>query len=105
MFRRLCSSTALVVVFVLPIAAHAADGKELTEIREQIRQLKESYEARIQALEVRVKEAEAKAQAAETKAQTSLSPPPSDTATSMPVAPVQAPAQRSGSSGLAAFNP
>src|SRR4051812_2278460 len=41
---------------------HAASDAELTEIRAQIKDLKETYEARIQALERRVKEAGAKAE-------------------------------------------
>ncbi len=43
---------------------HAATDADLAEIRGEIRQLKESYEARIQALEQRLKDAEAKAAAA-----------------------------------------
>ena len=46
--------------------AHAATDADLAEIREEIRQLKESYEARIQALEQRLKEAEARPPSAST---------------------------------------
>jgi hypothetical protein len=46
---------------LLPSAGYAATDADLAEIREQIRQLKESYEARIHALEQRLKEAESNA--------------------------------------------
>lgn len=69
--------------------ARAASDAELDEIRAQIRDLRQSYEARIQALEARLK-------AAETKAAQPVAPPP----------PPQAAAAPAGSSsGLAAFNP
>ena len=74
-------------------AASAATDADLAEIRDQIRQLKESYEARIQALERRLKDAEATTAAAPPAAQ--------------PLAP--APAARIASTapptGIAAFNP
>ena len=45
-------SAAIAAAFALPLSAHAApvDAKELEAIREQIRQMKQSYEARLQAL-------------------------------------------------------
>ena len=54
--KLVCSAFA----FALCLAAdvHAATDADLAEIRDQIRQLKESYEARIQALEQRLKDAE-----------------------------------------------
>ena len=68
--------------------AWAASDAELADIRAQIRQLRDQYEARIQALEARFKEAEARAAA------------PAPVAT----APEAAPAAAGGNS-LAAFNP
>jgi hypothetical protein len=73
-----------------------ATETELAEIREQIRQLKESYEARIQALEERLKAAETRSAGAPA-AQPSVAPPPPMAAAAPPAA---APA-----SGISAFNP
>lgn len=42
-----------------PVVAAAGDAAQLEQIRTEIRQLKESYEARIQALEARLQQAEA----------------------------------------------
>ena len=74
-------------------AASAATDADLAEIRDQIRQLKESYEARIQALERRLKDAEATTAAAPPAAQ--------------PVAPAPAAsiASTAPPTGIAAFNP
>ena len=59
MFRHTGLAGACALAMTLASPVHAATDAELDEIRAQIRQLKESYEARIQALEQRVKEAEA----------------------------------------------
>ena len=82
---------------VVPNALAATDA-DLAEIRDQIRQLKESYEARIQALEQRLKEAEAKAAAAQN------SGGGADTAPS-PLHRSRPPLRRRPTSGLSAFNP
>jgi len=83
---------ALALLFASP--AFAASDADLAEIRDQIRQLKENYEARIQALEQRLKDAEANnAKLANQAAAAPPAPPP---------APVAAPAP---SAGLSAFNP
>src|ERR1700680_4943708 len=74
----------------MPCSAWAATDADLAEIREQIRQLKENYEARIQALEQKLKQAEAATAAA--------APP-------QPVTVLAAPAAAVASSGLSAFNP
>ncbi len=55
--------SALALALFMAADVHAATDADLAEIRDQIRQLKESYEARIQALEQRLKAAEAKADA------------------------------------------
>jgi hypothetical protein len=47
-----------------PATALAADDKALAQIRAEIKQMKEAYEARIQALEKRLQDAEAKSDAA-----------------------------------------
>jgi hypothetical protein len=87
MSRSLCATALLASSLVMPSIAVAATDAELAEIREQIKQMKESYETRIRALEDRLKAAEA---AAATPA-----PPP-----------VAAPAPASvAASTLAAFNP
>ena len=55
--------SALALALLIAADVHAATDADLAEIRDQIRQLKESYEARIQALEQRLKDAEAKSAA------------------------------------------
>ena len=89
MSRQLLASALMASILALPSIAAAATDGDLAEIREQIKQMKESYEARIRALEDRLKAAEA-APAAPT--------------------PSPAPAAASASSGpsastIAAFNP
>ena len=91
MLKTLCATALLAAWFVMPAIAVAATDTELAEIREQIKQMKETYEARIRALEDRLKAAE-----------TAASP--------APLAPATAPAAGATSvpysaSTLAAFNP
>ncbi|MFC5473493.1 hypothetical protein [Paraherbaspirillum soli] len=86
-------TTALAVAFGVPAAASAAGDGELAQIREQIRQMKESYESRIQALEKRLADAEARS---ETKTQNA--PPPA-------IAAAPAAAITSATTSLTAFNP
>ena len=95
MSRFILASGALALALCTPPAARAATDAELAEIREEIRQLKASYEARIQALEQRLKEAEARP-ASPTAEEAAAAPPPAPA----PAAP--SPAQ---ASGIAAFNP
>ncbi|XYJ08618.1 hypothetical protein ACSUZJ_14510 [Telluria sp. B2] len=59
MFKNTVLSAAIAAAFALPLSASAADTKELDAIREQIREMKESYEARLQALEQRLQDAQA----------------------------------------------
>jgi hypothetical protein len=82
--------SALALALLAPPVAQAATDADLADIRDQIRQLKESYEARIQALEQRLKDAESKGVA------TPVAPTPVAAAP----APAAAPA-----SGISAFNP
>ncbi|HVK53646.1 MAG TPA: hypothetical protein VM532_01315 [Burkholderiales bacterium] len=95
MFKPIYSLTALAVAVSAPLAAHAADNKELTEIREQIKLLKDHYESRIQALESRLKETEAKTRTAEAA-------PEAQKTTAVASAPAQA---RQAPSGNNTFNP
>ena len=60
MTRNLAASGAFALALLAASAAHAAADADLAQIRDEIRQLKESYEARIQALEQRLREAEAR---------------------------------------------
>ena len=62
--RALCAGA-----LCLPFAATAATDADLAEIRDQIREMKESYESRIRALEDRLKAAEAAAAASATSTQ------------------------------------
>ncbi len=58
MFRNTVLTAALAAAFCAPISASAADDKELAQIRDEIKQLKENYETRIQSLEKRLQEAQ-----------------------------------------------
>ncbi|TMH10307.1 MAG: hypothetical protein E6H68_17010, partial [Betaproteobacteria bacterium] len=82
---------ALALAMSVPFPAWAATDADLAEIREQIRQLKESYEARIQALEQKLKDAET------AKSAPAAAAPASPVAAALPAT--------SSASGIAAFNP
>ncbi|MDQ2961887.1 MAG: OprO/OprP family phosphate-selective porin [Pseudomonadota bacterium] len=84
---------SLALALSLSPPLYAASDAEVAEIREQLRQIRESYEARLQALELRLKDAEA-AKAKETAA----APIPA-------AAPAATPPVSSAASGIAAFNP
>jgi hypothetical protein len=88
-----------VLALFLAADVRAATDADLAEIRDQIRQLKENYEARIQALEQRLKDAEAKAAVATTVPAAAPVAPPA-AAPSVASAAPPAPA-----SGISAFNP
>jgi hypothetical protein len=90
--------SAFALALLIAADVHAATDADLAEIRDQIRQLKESYEARIQALEQRLKDAEAKTSVAR--------PVPAAAApqTVLP-APAVASAPSAPASGISAFNP
>lgn len=64
MFRKTLCATALAVALGAPLPARA-QAVDLTQIREEIRQLREAYEGRILALEKRLAEAETRAARAE----------------------------------------
>jgi hypothetical protein len=78
---------AFALVLLFPLGAGAAGESDLEEIRNQIRELRQSYESRIQALEQRLKDAEARA----------AQPP-------LP-APAPAPSALGATSSVSAFNP
>jgi hypothetical protein len=90
-FKHVLAPAALAAALVASPASAATDA-ELADIREQIRQLKETYEARINALEARLRDAESRAAVAP-----AVAPAPAAAA-----APAAAP---SPASGIAAFNP
>ncbi|HVR94804.1 MAG TPA: TonB-dependent receptor [Casimicrobiaceae bacterium] len=92
-FTRISGASALALLLPVLMSgpAQAATDADLAEIREQIRQLKEGYEARIQALEQKLKEAET------AKTREAAAPP------APPVA--AAPTATSSASGISAFNP
>jgi hypothetical protein len=96
MARSLVVPRALAAALSLaPLAAVAASDEDLAQIRNEIRQLKEAYEARIRALEDRLKDAEAKAARAP-------APAPAAAAT-VDAGPATTAVPRA--SGIAAFNP
>jgi len=96
--KLVCS--ALAFALILAADAHAATDADLAEIRDQIRQLKESYEARIQALEQRLQDAELAATRSSAAPPAKASPP-----AVTPDATVAASAPAPAASGLSAFNP
>jgi hypothetical protein len=55
-------TATLVAVLALPLHASATDERELAEIRDQIKQMKEHYEARIQSLEKRLQSVQKKSE-------------------------------------------
>lgn len=74
MFRTRAMAVAIALASALPTVTQAQNSAELEQIRQQIKELKDSYEARIQALEKRLQEAEtaaASAQSAANQAQSS----------------------------------
>ena len=64
MTRNLAATGAFALALLAASAAHAATDADLAQIREEIRQMKASYEARIEALEQRLKDTEARTVAA-----------------------------------------
>ena len=85
MWKLACAAGAIALVTLAPVAQAASDA-DLAEIRNQIKSLKDEYEARIRALEERLKEAESRA------------PAPA-------AAPAPMPSAAGANTGLAAFNP
>ena len=93
MSRFVLVRSALTLALLFAADAQAVTDADLTQIRDEIRQLKESYEARIQALEQRLQEATPRDAAAASPA-------------SLPVAAVASTAPAaSPAAGIAAFNP
>jgi hypothetical protein len=96
MLKTTVLSAAIAAALFNPLSAAAADDKELAAIKAQIREMKESYEARLQALEQRLQDAQTAAAQAQNDALASRKEP----AAPAPVA-VAAPAAASAN----AFNP
>ena len=94
MSRPFRAFSALALALCFAVDSHAATDADLNAIRDEIRQLKESYEARIRALEDRLKAAESPPSAA-----------PAAAAPAAVAAPSVAVAPASTASGIAAFNP
>ena len=100
MLKRKLIATAVAIALGSPLAANAAsvaNNAELAQIREQIRQLKDSYEARIQMLEKRLQEMEAAGARADVNANANVN---------ASAARVEPPLQPSGrAASESAFNP
>jgi hypothetical protein len=99
--KHLLVRSAFALALFMAADVQAATDADLAEIRAQIRQLKESYEARIQALEQRLKDAEAKSVVAG-PAPAAVTPV---AASAEAAAPAVAAVPAAPSSGLSAFNP
>ena len=102
MTRHVVASSAFALALVSS-AVHGATDADLTQIRDEIRQLKESYEARIKALEERLKEAEAKTSATSAPPAAPQVAPAAVATTAPESATAVAPARTA--SGISAFNP
>ncbi|MDP2784668.1 MAG: carbohydrate porin [Sulfurimicrobium sp.] len=68
MFRRKIIASGIALMLGAPLSAFAADGADMLQIRNEIKALRQSYEARIEALEQRLQRAEAMAGKAENRA-------------------------------------
>lgn len=106
MYKKSVLAAALAAALAAPLGAAAADDRDLAQIREQIRQMKEDYETRIRALEKRLQEAEAKTE----RMATQLPPPraaqvgaPASVATAPP--PVASAARAPSAAAANAYNP
>lgn len=64
MLKQTVLAAAVAAAFAAPLGAHAADSRELAEMRDEVRKMKQDYEARIDALEKRLQAAEARPAAA-----------------------------------------
>ncbi|WP_426177219.1 hypothetical protein [Massilia sp. TWR1-2-2] len=90
---------AIAAALFNPRSASAADDKELAAIRAQIREMKESYEARLQSLEQRLQDAQSAAAQAQNEALASRQAPPAAAVAAPAAVAAAAPA------GKNAFNP
>jgi hypothetical protein len=102
---------AMALALLVTPAAHAASDADIAQLRDEIRQLQQAYEARIRALEVRVQDAEATAaRAARASANAppvvAAAPPPASAQSAVAATAAQPePVQAAGPSGANAFNP
>lgn len=95
---------ALAATLAAPPAT-AADNKELAEIREQIRQMKASYEARLTALEQRLETAQQATAAAQAQVAALAAAPPAASAVAAAPEPAPAPAPIPAATPGNIFNP
>jgi hypothetical protein len=103
--RFILARSALALALCTAATSHAATDADLVQIRDEIRQLKERYEARIRALEERLKEADARA-AGEAALVGAPGEMPQATGSAPPVPPAPStPAVAATASGISAFNP
>ena len=98
MIRKYTLAAAVGAAFVVPVPAIGADDTEVQKIREEIKELRDSYEARIRQLEQRLEQADKPPVAATTAPATAATP------AATPVAAAEAPSQTAPAS-VNAFNP
>jgi hypothetical protein len=94
----IAARAAAALAFAVAGNVHAATDVDLAAIRDEIRQMKEAYEARIKALEERLQRAEASGTANATAA--NAPPPPAPVGAAEPP-----PTPATPAAGIAAFNP
>ncbi|MBK9609714.1 MAG: hypothetical protein IPO58_26310 [Betaproteobacteria bacterium] len=102
MYKQSVLAAAFAAALAASHFAAAADDKDLAQIREQIRQMKDDYETRIRALESRLQEAEARSARAAAAAAGSTA---TAAAGAAPLSSPAASAGRATSAGANAFNP
>ncbi len=105
MIKQSLVAAACAAAFLSPMAAHAGDDKELAEIRAQLREMKQAYEARLQALEQKLLEAQAAKASAPTPQLASAAAPAPAPAPAPAMAAARAPAAPALQSNDNAFNP
>jgi hypothetical protein len=98
MFKQSVLAAAIAVAFSAPLGAHAADTRELTELREEVTRMRQDYEARIRSLEQRL-------QAAETRQAPTASAPAANPAAATSPKPATDSAVAASRGTSNAFNP
>lgn len=106
MYKYSIGMLALALMGGSPLPAAAASDQELQQIHNEIRQMKQAYEARIQALEARLSQAESKTAEVAQSARTAPQVPASaESAASEPASAGTANATATATATATAFNP
>lgn len=99
LFKRKTLAAGIALALAAPLGAQAADSAELAQIHDEIRQMRQTYEARIASLEARLKQAETDTKQAGSKADAAASQAREAASAAAQPAPVH------GGDNVNAFNP